>query len=74
MKTNNRDARATRRLVQCFDVVCKRRREIFIFEVLTTTRAHISVNLSFFAFTRKPFVPSKRKCTPPILYNVINMQ
>ena len=25
-----------------------------------------AVNLSFFAFKWKPFVPSKRKCTPPI--------
>ena len=33
-----------------------------------------AVNLSFFAFTWKPFVPSKRKCTPPILYNVMNME
>ena len=33
-----------------------------------------AVNLSFFAFTWKPFVPSKRKCTPPILYDVINVE
>ena len=33
-----------------------------------------AVNLSFFAFKWKPFVPSKRKCTPPILYDVINME
>mgnify|MGYP007094292375 CR=1 FL=1 len=33
-----------------------------------------AVNLSFFAFAWKPFVPSKRKCTSPILYNVINME
>ena len=33
-----------------------------------------AVNLSLFAFTWKPFVPSKRKCTPPILYDVTNME
>ena len=32
-----------------------------------------AVNLSFSAFTWKPFVPSKRKYGSPILYNVINM-
>ena len=42
MKKNNRAARAARFLVQCFDVVCQTRREIFIFEVLTTTRARSS--------------------------------
>ena len=31
------------------------------------------VNLSFFAFTWKTFVPSKWKCTPPILYNVTTL-
>ena len=33
-----------------------------------------AVNLSFFAVTWKIFVPSKRKCTSPILYNVTNME
>ena len=33
-----------------------------------------AVNLSFFAFTWKPFVPNKRKCTQPILYDVVNME
>ena len=47
--------------------------EIFIVEVLTTTRA-CTMNLSFFAFTWKPFVSSKRKCTSPILRNVTNME
>ena len=42
MKINNRAARAARFLVQCFDVVYQRRSEIFIFEVLTTTRARSS--------------------------------
>jgi len=32
-----------------------------------------AVNLSFFAFALKPFVPSKRKCTSPILY-VTNLE
>ena len=47
MKKNNRAARAARFLVQCFDVVesFKRRREILIFEVLTTTRARSSKSL-----------------------------
>ena len=31
-----------------------------------------AVNLSLFALSWKPFVPSKRKCSSPILYNVIN--
>ena len=31
-----------------------------------------AVNLSLFALSRKPFVSSKRKCSSPILYNVIN--
>ena len=46
IKKNNRAARAARRFP-----------EIFIFEVLTSTRT-VAVNLSFFAFTWKPFVPS----------------
>ena len=33
-----------------------------------------AVNLSLFAFTWKPFVPSGRKCSSPILYNLINME
>ena len=33
-----------------------------------------AVNLSFFAVIWKIFVPSKRKCTSPILYNVTNME
>ena len=38
-------------------------------------REPAAVNLPFFAFTWKPFVPSKRKCTSPILYDVnINME
>ena len=69
MKKNNDDARAARFLVQCFDVVCQ-----------TTTwnfwrqRELATVNLFFFAFTWKPIVPSKRKCTPQILCNVTNME
>ena len=60
----NRAAREARFFVQCFDVVCQ-----------TTTwnsylrfwrqRELAAVNLSFFAFTWKPFAPSKRKYTPP---------
>ena len=44
MKKNNRAARAARFLAQCFEVVCQTtsRREIFTFEVLTTTRARSS--------------------------------
>ena len=44
MKKNNRAACAARFLVQCFEVVCQTtsQREIFIFEVLTTTRARSS--------------------------------
>ena len=39
MRKDNRAALAARFLVQCFDVSpAKRRREIFIFEVLTATR------------------------------------
>ena len=38
----NRAARAARFLMQFFDVVSKWRREIFIFEVLTKTRARSS--------------------------------
>ena len=37
-------------------------------------REHAAVNLSFFAFTWKPFVPSERKWSSPILYNVINLE
>ena len=33
-----------------------------------------AVILSFFASKWKPFVPSKRKCTPPILSNVIKKE
>ena len=45
------------------------------FSYLRFLRQHelAAVNLSFLAFTWKPFVPCKRKCTSPILYNVINM-
>ena len=32
------------------------------------------VNNSFFAFTWKPFVPSKRKCTPPLLFYVTTLE
>ena len=46
IKKNNRAARAARRFP-----------EIFIFEVLTSTRT-VAINLSFFTFTWKPFVPS----------------
>ena len=46
MKKSNCAARAARFLEQCFDVVCKRLREIFIFEVLTTTRARSSKSLT----------------------------
>ena len=33
-----------------------------------------AVNLSFFAFARKPFLLSKRKCTSPIFFNVTNLE
>ena len=46
IKKNNRAARAARRFP-----------EIFIFEVLMSTRT-VAINLSFFIFTWKPFVPS----------------
>ena len=36
--------------------------------------APAAVNFLFFAFALKPFVPSKRKCTSPILYNVTNLE
>ena len=39
MKKNNRAARAARFLCNVLTYSAKRRREIFIFEVLTTTRA-----------------------------------
>ena len=46
------------------------------FSYLTFSRQHelAAVNLSVFACTWKPFVPSRRKCTPPILYNATNMK
>ena len=37
-------------------------------------RKPTAVNLSFIAFAWKPFVPRKRKCTSPILYNVTNLE
>ena len=37
-------------------------------------RKSAAVNLSFSAFTGKQFVPSKRKCISPILYNVTNRE
>ena len=33
-----------------------------------------SINISFFAFTWKPFEPSKRKPTSRVLYNVTNTE
>ena len=53
MKKNNRAARAARFLVQCFDVVCqKRRREIFIFEVLTATGSRSSKSFLLCLYTK----------------------
>ena len=53
MKKNNRAARAARFLVQCFDVVCQTTtREIFIFEVLTTTRARSSKSFILFFYMK----------------------
>ena len=46
----------------------------FSFLRLWRQRELAAVNLSLFAFTWKPFVPSKRKCGSPTLYNVINME
>ena len=51
----------------------KWRREIYGFEVLVQ-REPTAVNLSFSAFAWKPFVPSKRKCSSPILNNVSNLE
>ena len=51
----------------------KRRREIFIFEVLTTTRARNSK--SFLLSLYMKIIRAKQaKATPPILYKVTNME
>ena len=52
MEKNNRAAHAARFLVQCFDVSAKRRREIFILEVLTTTRARSSKSFTLCLYIR----------------------
>jgi len=61
-RKNNRAARAARFLVQFFDVDSK-------FSYLRFWRQHepAAANLSFYDFAWKPFVPSKRKCSSPIV-------
>ena len=83
MKKSDRAAREARLLVQCFDIrSAKREREIFIFEVLTTTGARSSKSFdndddnvySAHIVVYITFMPNKRKCTPPVLYDVINIE
>ena len=73
MKKNNRAARAARFLVQCLDVVCQ----------TTTWNFHIwgsddngsdRSSKSFIFFLYVKTTRSKRKCTPPILFNVTNIE
>ena len=72
MKKNNRAARAARFLVQCFDVVRLPNDDVkYSYLRFWRQRELAGVKFSFFALTWKP---SKRKNTPPILYNVTNME
>ena len=73
----NVNARAARLLLQCFDVEYSSLPNDdvkFSYLKFWRQRKLAAVDLSLFAFTWKPFVPSKRKCSSPILYNVINME
>ena len=72
MKKNNRAARAARFLM-FFSRSLPNDDVKFSYLRLWRQRELAAVNLSLFAFTWKPFVPSKRKCNSPILYNVNNM-
>ena len=48
IKKNDRGARAARFLLQCFDLVGQQRRDMFIFEVLTTTQTRSSKSFILF--------------------------
>ena len=76
IRKNIRATRAARFLLQFFDKRSRPNKVVkFSYLWFWRQREPAAVNLSFFAFTWKPFVPSKRKCTSPILYDVnINME
>ena len=51
MAKNNRAVRAPRTFeVHFFDAVCQRRREIFKFKVLATTRTHNSISFILYTY------------------------
>ena len=65
-KKNNRAARAARFLEQCFGRSLPNDDLKFSYLRFWRQRELAGVNLSFFAFTWKPFLPNKQKFTSPI--------
>ena len=66
----NHAAHGARFLAQFFDEVCQTTTWNFQSYLRLWRRQPAAVNLSSFAFTWKPFVLGKRKCTSPVLYNM----